>query len=525
MTQRSGPRGATVSAEPRSRRRDVALVGVGVALTIVLSAAVAQRSIVGYGLLAALALVTLFLLVRRHLARIRIGDLLIAGLIALPALALLGPSFAHPSFPQLFAFRLLLVLVGFVGVTYLIIARPTPLHFAAGDVALPVALWFAWMCIGLLWASEKPAALNYLAIVVTMLALLAATATAGSTRRRLRAFAFTMLAAYVLIVGFTVLEARLGVRLPTSRLLTTVTSQTYAVTSVFHNQNDLATYIAFCWPFMLCAFFFTRRPLWLILSVACMVLGAAAFVRTGSRSSLVAIGLSSFAAVVLFAQVGPRVSTRAGKIVGALVVVVLVGGAGYLLFNDSESSMLRQFRLESLLAQSRSGTGSGAIRTGLTSQGLETAGGTFLVGAGPGQAEVMISSGVNALGISNLHNWWLETYVNGGLVGFALHLIFFVGLVATTWPIARRDPDPFVRYLASGTVLALVGFTVGALGPSSSVSFAPMWILYGLGLAVVSRARLAAREGALPEAALSSPPGAAADRAVDSRLAGAEVGA
>ena len=166
MTQRSGPRGATVSAEPRSRRRDVALVGAGVALTVVLSAAVAQRSIVGYGLLAALAVVALLLLVRRHWARIRIGDLLIAGLIALPALALLGPSFAHPSFPQLFAFRLLLVLVGFVGVTYLV-ARPTPLHFAAGDVALPVALWFAWMCIGLLWASEKPAALNFSSISST----------------------------------------------------------------------------------------------------------------------------------------------------------------------------------------------------------------------------------------------------------------------------------------------------------------------------------------------------------------------
>ena len=60
------------------------------------------------------------------------------------------------------------------------------------------------------------------------------------------------------------------------------------------------------------------------------------------------------------------------------------------------------------------------------------------------------------------------------------------------WPIARHDPDRLTRYLACGTWLALLGFTIGALGPSSSVSFAPMWILYGLGLAVVSRSRLAA---------------------------------
>ena len=69
------------------------------------------------------------------------------------------------------------------------------------------------------------------------------------------------------------------------------------------------------------------------------------------------------------------------------------------------------------------------------------------------------------------------------------------------WPIARHHPDGFLRYLASGTVLALLGFTVGAVGPSSSVSFAPMWILYGLGLAIVSRARLAAAETGAIEAA------------------------
>ena len=194
--------------------------------------------------------------------------------------------------------------------------------------------------------------------------------------------------------------------------------------------------------------------------------------------------------------------------------MLFIGGAGYLLFNDSESAMLRQFRLESLVAQSRAGTGSGAIRTSLTSRGLEIAGSTFLVGAGPGQAEGIIASGIDGLGISNLHNWWLETYVNGGLVGFALHLVFFVGLLVAAWPIARHDPDPLMRYLASGTVLALVGFTIGALGPSSSVSFVPIWILYGLGLAVVSRARLAAGERAVPEAAASRPPVSESDRAI-----------
>ncbi len=356
------------------------------------------------------------LLGRGRLARTSVGAVLTALLVSLPVLALLGPSFALPAVPQAFLFRIVLAVVVCAGVCYLVVRRD-PMPFAAKDLLLPAVLWFAWLLLGMVWSPDKLMALNYIAIVVTMVAVLLATAAAGGTRRRLIWFGYTMLLGYAFVVGFTILEARLGIRLPTSRLLTTVTSQTYAVTSVFHNQNDLATYIVMCWPFMLCAFFFTRKLRWLALTLLFMAMGAAAFVRTGSRSSLVAAGISSLAAVVLFWHLGPRLSSRTGKVVMGLVIVGLVVVAGWLLFNNSSNDMLRQFRLESLLSQAEANKGSGAIRSNLTERGLQIAGGTWLLGAGPGQAEGIIGSGTDALGISNLHNWWLETYADGGLVG------------------------------------------------------------------------------------------------------------
>jgi len=491
MTISAGPPTAAVSSKPRLSRTDAVLVLAGAGLTVVLAAAITRRPAQGAALLALIALVAFVLLARESLARLRIGALLVAGMLALPAAALLGPSFALPSLPQLFLFRLILAAVLFVGATYLI-ARTRPLPFAAKGPTLLVVLWLAWLIVAVAWSPDKAGAFNYLAIAATMVALLLATAAAGGTGRRLLWLGYLMLLAYAFVAGFTILEARFGLRLPTSRLIDLVTSQTYAVTSVFVNQNDLATYLAFCWPFMLCAFFFTRRLRWLALDVLFILLGAAAFVRTGSRSSLVAAGISTVAAVVLFRHLGSRVSVRTGKILGAGVAIVLVVAAGYLLFNNSQSDMLRQFRLESLLSQAQAGQGSGDIRTSLTSRGFEIAGSTFLMGAGPGQAEGIIASGTNALGIPNLHNWWLESYADGGLIGFGLQFVFFLVLLVTLWPIARRDPDPLTRYLASGTVLALLGWTVGAVGPSSSVNFAPMWILFGLGLAVISRSRLAA---------------------------------
>lgn len=481
------------AGSPRFGRGDVALLAAAAVLTVAVTVAATWRPAEAAAFLALVALAATVWLSRRRIADARVDRLLTALVIALPMLALLGPAFALPAVPQASLFRIALAAAAYVSICYvLVVRRPAP--FAAKDLALPFMLWIAWLVLGLVWSSDKSAAFNYLAIVITMAAVSLATAAAGGTRRRLVWFGYTMILGYAFVVGFTLLEARLGIRLPTSRLLNAVTSQAYAVTSVFHNQNDLATYIAICWPFMLCALFFTRKLRWIALTLILVAIGAWAFVRTGSRSSLLAAGISSLAAVPLFWHLAPKLSSRTGKIVIALAIVAVMAIGGWLLFNDSQNDMLRQFRLEALIAQAKSQQGSGAIRNNLTVRGLEIAGRTRLLGAGPGQAEVIVGSGTDAIAIPNLHNWWLETYVNGGLVGFALQFVFYVLLMLALLPVARHDPEPLTRYMASGTVLALLGFIVGAFGPSSSVGFAPMWILYGLGVAVVSRARLAARE-------------------------------
>ena len=86
------------------------------------------------------------------------------------------------------------------------------LLIAAKDLLLPAALWFAWLLLGLVWAPDKPAAFTYLAIVVTMAAVLLATAAAGGTRRRLIWFGYSMILVYAFVVGFTGSGPAQGVR-------------------------------------------------------------------------------------------------------------------------------------------------------------------------------------------------------------------------------------------------------------------------------------------------------------------------
>ena len=469
----------------RRRLAELALLGAGAALTLVFAYGLVRKPLPATAALALLALIAGIALFRREIAAVRLGPLVSGMVLLVPLAALVGAPAALPAFPQLFAFRLLLIAIAVLGLPLLLLRR-NPVSLAPWRPALPLALWMAWVTVTIIWAPDKATGLRYLLVLATMLAVVAAAASAGLSRRRLRAFGVTMLVAYAFIVGVTVLEYTIGFRMPDSRLVTLATSQTYAVTSVFHNQNDLATYLAICWPFLLAAAFFTRRVRLLGLALVFAAFGALAFVRTGSRSSLLAGGIATVVVLLLHARPGVWLQTRRARALGALLAVVLLAGTAYLLFNNSQSSMLRQFRLAGLTKDLAAKKGSGEIRTNLLSRGLGVAGGSMLLGAGPGQVDGLVTSGTDALGLGNLHNWWLETYANGGLPGLLLQLVFLVGLA---WALLRRAQthgDPFVRYLASGTFAALIGFTVGALGPSSSLSFTPMWALFGLGLAVLA---------------------------------------
>jgi teichuronic acid biosynthesis protein TuaE len=495
----------------RRRLAELAVLGAGAALTLVFAYGLIRKPLPAAAALALLALIAGIALFRREIAAVRLGPLVSGMVLLVPLAALVGSPAAIPAFPQLFAFRLLLAAIAVLGLPLLLLRRST-VSLVRWRPALPLALWFVWLMIAIVWAPDKATGLRYLLVVATMLAVVAAAASAGLSRRRLRAFGITMLVAYAFIVGVTVLEYTTGFRMPDSRLITVVTSQTYAVTSVFHNQNDLATYLAICWPFLLAAAFFTRSVRWLGLALVFAALGAEAFVRTGSRSSLIAGGIATLVVLLLLARPGAWLQTRRARALGALLAVVLLAGTAYLLFNNSQSSMLRQFRLSGLATDVAANHGSGQIRTSLLQRGLGVAGGSLLFGAGPGQVEGLVTTGTDAVGIGNLHNWWLEAYADGGLPGFALQFVFVVGLAWALLRRARTDRDPFVRYLATGAFAALVGFTIGALGPSSSLSFTPMWTLFGLGLAVLALpAEPPAAAGAPSGADTTSPAGAASD--------------
>ncbi|HUW96139.1 MAG TPA: O-antigen ligase family protein, partial [Anaerolineae bacterium] len=147
---------------------------------------------------------------------------------------------------------------------------------------------------------------------------------------------------------------------------------------------------------------------------------------------------------------------------------------------------VQHWQFATLGAEMDAGTGSGGTRIKLLAGGLAVTLDSRLMGVGPGNAEYHIQRMPGLETVYNLHNWWLEVLVTGGVLVFVGYVIFYACLLYALFRAATRTADGLLAFTATALFAALIGYTLGALAPSSAIHFTPMWIHFGLGLAVVS---------------------------------------
>jgi O-antigen ligase len=420
-----------------------------------------------------------------------------APFVALTAIAALaGPNLAVPGAPWLFLFRIMIVLLGLGTLGYLLMEGRLVASGAIGVPAALLGLMVAWSVMSLAWADDTVAALRWTLFLSMMGALALALPLAFGTRRRAIRLLIVLGAAFAVFSLISLLEIVLGVRLPTSRLAGRSADTAFAATSVFGNENNFATYLTLTLPYLLTLPIVFRdvrlRALGLVGGGAALL----ALLFTGSKANILATGLILIG-LLLF--LGTDVRQRRRVLVAAVITVLAVllvvpalAGSGVVRLPERAVS---KFSFTILQEQVEQGTGSGAVRSSLLSDGLDLLVETGGVGVGAGNAETSVRSVEENPVVANLHNWWLEVTVNLGLVGISLYVCFYLFLLTRQLRAARRTRDPLVRYLATAGGVTLVGFVAGSLGPSTMIHFAPMWITFGLAMLTIVLARRAADAG------------------------------
>lgn len=401
--------------------------------------------------------------------------------------AILGPNLALPQAPQAFTFRVVIVLLGLGLAVYTLVdgrlVVPRGLPRPAG-LLIALALW---SLVSISWSQDQVAAIRWTAFLIMMGGLAIAIPLAFRARRTTRQLVVVLGAAFLLSTLTAIAQLRFGVRLATTTVLGSGDSAFAA--SLFGNQNNFATYLTLTLPYFLCLPVVTRDARLQAVGVGGTVLTLGALMFTGSRSNLIAAALVIGGLVVvtlLERRRGGRLVAIGVAAAAVLLVVPSVVGGGILPIPESA---VEKFDVTVLLRQIKDQQGSGAVRQAVLQEGLSLVRETAGRGVGAGNAETRITALDSFTGVENLHNWWMEVLVNLGVPGLVLFVALYLHLMRGQLRAARRTDDPMVRWLGLAGALALLGFVVGSLGPSSVIHFAPMWITLGLGMLTLVRAR------------------------------------
>lgn len=413
------------------------------------------------------------------------------GFLIMLSAAIVGPVASWSGFRSAFAFRLLYVGLCFGAVTWLLLQRQFLLKLGIGGFLTFLAFWLVWAAGSLVWAADKVAGIRYLIFLVMMVSVTVGTVLAVNSLKMLRIALLILLLTFLAAIGVGLLEILTDFRLPTSGMIGVPARFQWRVTSFFYNTNNFATYIALWLPFLIAPAFFTRRVMVLAAVAICTSLSVVCFMRTGSRANLLAVSLVALTLLLALAlRRGVRI--KWWQVILGIMVLLVAGLAMYLPFGGPFTVLnlpekgIEAWHIGTLLDQITAGTGSGGARISLITNGLTALVQSGLLGVGPGNAEYHVQRMPGTERIYRLHNWWMEVLVNGGIFVFGGYLIYYGALLYNLFQVTVKAENELLAYAGISLLAALVGYSVGALGPSSAIHFTPMWIHFGLALAVIN---------------------------------------
>lgn len=372
-------------------------------------------------------------------------------------------------------------------------------------------IWVVYTVVSLSWVFNLEAGLTYTLKLLSMLVFtfliiyfLKEEALFWKTQKML----FYMLCC---IIYFGVIESlNPFIHLPTSRVFGRIAG---IVTSVFHNENDLATFITLALPFLITSLYLLnirlRYKIWIYITatMALYILFA-----TGSRSNtLLALPLILLTMFFMTLRVVERSKLTRKNVATVLallflsITLVSLMNVVYLspearnsrnsaskkiwnsttFFNDVKNG----WSLEGSGDEIISGTAgkSAKVRKYLVLNGLKFLHNSYYLGVGPGNIEPLMEKYGAKVDKVNMHNWWAEVLVNFGLIIFIMYIATYLWILKKLYSIScTTSHSSLIRWGAVSCFSSLIGFFAGGIASSTAIHFTPFWMSYGLGVAIIA---------------------------------------
>ena len=356
-------------------------------------------------------------------------------------------------------------------------------------------VFIAWYFISLVWAFSLSHAVRYLFYLMCGLSILLTISKYATTKKRINdlyrvlKIVFTVEIVIAILEGmslfrwpispFSSLVSFFGRQMATRHLVNQNTIDSLlAMPTGFHwNPNDLSLVMVMVFPFCL-----------LLPNLIKKITGVAAIfsiiTMTGSRGNLLALILI-LGVYFFFYQKKKALSFL---IAGFGIIVFLLLEEVTYISNIQQGIATSVEALRVFLFEDVQHTlGSLGVRQKLIFVGLQGLQETFGLGLGAGGsvAYVEMVGGIGSHKVTSLHNFWIEVLVEGGVLIFLVLIVWYFSLWRHLYLVFTKTTDERLKYYSGALSLSFVGFALGAISSSSVVYFFPMWIMFGLSIALL----------------------------------------
>lgn len=344
-----------------------------------------------------------------------------------------------------------------------------------------------WYALSLTWALSFYSAAKYLYYIIVGVLTVYMINSYATTRIKYSELFFIYKMAFLAAVAVGCLESIFDFRLPTSTFAHNYRPDAeqmsglddYSVeyilrspTAFWGNPNNFAIGMLIIFPY------FLLHPRNLVKLIGVLVL-LGLIHMTGSRAALLGflVCISCFCMSLLL-----RVNTIVLLIsVAVLVPCMWFFSSAIIYFLNENFGYLLELIIGFQTGEARGD--SVGVRIILILNGLRALWGSGGVGVGGGGSElIQLHSGLETL---SMHNFWVEILVEAGVLFFVIFVVWYLAVVWRLYSIFRYHKLNFYRYHAGCLCLAMIAFIPGCVSASSVIYFFPMWIMFGMSVAII----------------------------------------